>query len=253
MNLADDLWIRRFTPAPDAVARLVCLPHAGGSASYYNPVSRAMSPAVEVLAVQYPGRQDRRGEPFVEDISTLADQIHEALRPWTDRPLALFGHSMGAVLAFELTLRMEKEGLRPLALYASGRRAPSTYRAENVHLRGDAGVISELKRLNGTAGNFLDDDELLRMVLPATRADYRAIETYRCAPGAVVQTPIVALTGDDDPKTTEDEARAWSAHTKGGFDLRVFRGGHFFLNDHAHKINSDIRAHLTSAVAAGRV
>ncbi|WP_067182534.1 thioesterase II family protein [Microtetraspora niveoalba] len=252
-NSADDLWVRRLIPAPDAAARLVCLPHAGGSASYYHPVSRALSPAVEVLAVQYPGRQDRRGEPFVEDIATLADRVHEALRPWTDRPLALFGHSMGAVLAFEVTLRMEREGVRPLALYASGRRAPSTHRAEDVHLRNDAGIISELKKLNGTADSLLDDDELLHMVLPATRADYRAIETYRCEPGAVVRTPIIALTGDDDPKTTLEEARAWSAHTTGGFDLRVFPGGHFFLNDHAHKINMDIRSHLASTAAAGRV
>ncbi|MDF5757187.1 alpha/beta fold hydrolase [Spongiactinospora sp. TRM90649] len=236
----DDLWIRRFHPAPDAGARLVCLPHAGGSASYYHPVSAALSPAIDVLAVQYPGRQDRRAEPCVENIEELADGIVGALRPWTDRPFALFGHSMGAVLGFEVTRRLEREDIAPLMLFASGRRAPSTRRAESVHLRDDDGLVAELKRLNGTDSSVLADEELLRMVLPATRSDYRAIETYAGDPGAVLNTPITVLTGDNDPKTTLDEARAWSGHTTGEFEMRVYPGGHFFLTRHARRINAEL-------------
>src|SRR5262249_29653456 len=101
-----DLWVRRFHPAPSAGSRLVCLPHAGGSASYFLPISRGLSPQVEVLAVQYPGRQDRRAEPCIEDVGGLADQITASLQPWIDRPVALFGHSMGAILGFEVALRL---------------------------------------------------------------------------------------------------------------------------------------------------
>ncbi|MFJ2033831.1 thioesterase II family protein [Streptosporangium sp. NPDC087985] len=241
MSTNDDLWIRRFHPANGADARLVCLPHAGGSASFYFPVSQALSPTVDVLAVQYPGRQDRRGERCIENIGALADEIARVLRSWTDRPLALFGHSMGAILAFEVTRRLERDAdTVPFGLFASGRRAPSTRRAESVHLRDDDGIVAELKRLNGTDSSVLGDDELLRMVLPATRSDYRAVETYVCEPGATVRAPITVLTGDADPKTTLDEARAWSAHTTGDFDLRVYSGGHFFLTSHAKDINAEI-------------
>lgn len=93
-----DLWVRRYHPAPDAPTRLLCLPHAGGSASYYFPASRTLSPRIEVLAVQYPGRQDRRTEPCVESIDELADKVVDTVKGWTDRPLAVFGHSMGATL-----------------------------------------------------------------------------------------------------------------------------------------------------------
>lgn len=102
------LWIRRFHPRPDGDVRLVCLPHAGGSASFFFPVSQAMPPSVDVLCVQYPGRQDRRAEPVIDSIPDLADQVFAALLPWADRPLAFFGHSMGATLAFEVARRLER-------------------------------------------------------------------------------------------------------------------------------------------------
>ncbi|WP_017596332.1 thioesterase II family protein [Nocardiopsis potens] len=230
---ASPLWIRRYAPSPDAPVRLACLPHAGGSASFFLPVARTLAPAVDVLAVQYPGRQDRYTERCIEDLHELADEAASALEPWTDAPLALLGHSMGASLAFEVALRLErKTGAVPVALFASGRRAPSRHREETVHLRDDDGIIAELKRLNGTDSDVLGDEELLRMVLPAIRGDYTAAETYRPRPGeASVSCPVVAMTGDSDPKVSIDEARAWEEHTTGGFDLHVFPGGHFYLAD----------------------
>ncbi|WP_061289108.1 thioesterase II family protein [Herbidospora cretacea] len=242
----DDLWIRRFHPAPQAPARLVCLPHAGGSASFYMPVSSIMSPKVDVLAVQYPGRQDRRHEPLIPDLMTLADQVAEVLSRWMDRPTALFGHSMGAALAYEVALRLEAAGTAPAGVFVSGRRAPSTKRTENVHKRSDDGLVAELKRLAGTNAALLGDEEVLRMVLPATRNDYRAIETYEYDPGRRLTVPLVALTGDNDPKTTVDEARAWRGHTDGPFDLRVYPGGHFFLTPHAADVIDVINRFLTS-------
>lgn len=239
-----DLWVRRYHPAPTAPTRLVCFPHAGGSANFYFPFSAALDGVAEVAAVQYPGRQDRHTEKGIEDIADLADQAYEALRPCADRPLAFFGHSMGAVLAFEVARRFERDGQEPVRVFASGRRAPCTHRPDSVHLRDDDGIIAEMRRLNGTDPRLLVDDELLRMVLPALRSDYTAIENYRAEPGATIASPVTVLTGDADPRTSLDEARAWKQHTTGDFDLRVFSGGHFYLTERAAEVIEVVRARL---------
>lgn len=238
-----DQWVRRFHPAPDATTQLLCLPHAGGSASYFFPVSRALSPEVDVLAVQYPGRQDRRTEPCVESIPELADQVVAAIRPFTGRPLTIFGHSLGATLGFEVALRLESEGTVPTALFASGRRAPSMFRDERTHLLPDDGLLADVKKLSGTDMSLLGDDDVLRMVLPSIRSDYRAAETYRWESGPKISCPVHALVGDDDPKATVDEVRAWAEHTTGGFELSVFPGGHFYLNDCVPQVLAKITDH----------
>ncbi|HET9380712.1 MAG TPA: alpha/beta fold hydrolase [Streptomyces sp.] len=232
-----DTWVRRFHPAPHGTVRLVCLPHAGGSASFFFPVSKALAPAVEVLAIQYPGRQDRRHEPGIVDLHDLADRIFEALRPLAGRPLALFGHSMGAVLAYEIALRMRDAGLpAPVNLFASGRRAPSRHRDERVHLEPDDRIVAELRTLSGTHASVLADPEVLAMIMPAVRSDYRAVETYRHGPGRRLDCPVTVLTGDEDPRVTVDEASAWKEHTTGPTELRVLPGGHFFLVEQSARV-----------------
>ncbi|MEU6556635.1 alpha/beta fold hydrolase [Streptomyces sp. NPDC046915] len=243
-NVETGAWIRRFNPAPDAAHRLVCFPHAGGSASFYFPVSRALSPAVDVLAIQYPGRQDRRHEPCVDSIHGLADALAEELDGWFDRPVTFFGHSMGASLAYEVARRFEERGTVLHGLFASGRRAPSTVREERVHLLDDDGLIEDISRLSGTDTQVLGDPEILRMILPSIRADYRAAETYRYTPGPLLTCPLTALTGDDDPQVTLDEAGAWAEHTSGPFDLKVYPGGHFYLNSQAPAVLSALKSHL---------
>ncbi|KRV50448.1 oleoyl-ACP hydrolase [Wenjunlia vitaminophila] len=224
-------WLRRYEQASPNAVPLVCLPHAGGSASYFVPLARALAPAVDVVCVQYPGRQDRHGEPALTSIEALADQVFAALEPLRDRPLVLFGHSMGAVLGYELTRRLERRGgSAPLGLIVSGRRAPVRHRVETVHLRDDDGLLAEIRELNGTELGVLDDEELLRMVLPALRADYQAVETYRHRSGEPLSTPISVLVGESDPRVTLDEARAWKEMTVGAFAFRSFPGGHFYLN-----------------------
>ncbi|MFB8392592.1 thioesterase II family protein [Streptomyces yangpuensis] len=240
-TLAASAWVRRFHPAHDAPARLICFPHAGGSASYYFPVSRQLSPGIDVLAVQYPGRQDRRAEPCIDSIPALADAVLGQLRPYFDRPVTLFGHSMGATLAFEVAVRLEAEGIPVQGLFASGRRAPSTVRDETVHLKDDEGLLADINRLSGTDAQVLGDPEIVRMILPAIRADYRAAETYRYTPGPKLACPVTVLTGDADSHVTPAEAGAWRQHTTGAFDLKVFPGGHFYLNDQAPAVLSVLK------------
>ena len=207
-----------------------------GPAPFFVPVADALSPGVDVIAVQYPGRQDRRREDPIGDIRILADRLHAILIRQSPLPVTLFGHSMGAIVGFELALRLEASGHAPERLYASGRRGPATHRDENVHLRDDDAILAEIRSLNGTASALLGDRELMRSILPALRADYHAAETYECAPDIAVACPITVLTGDSDPKTTAEEARAWEGHTTGGFDLQTFPGGHFFITGHADQI-----------------
>jgi surfactin synthase thioesterase subunit len=239
------VWIRRYRPALAAAVRLLCLPHAGGSASYYHPMVRALAPAADVLAAQYPGRQDRYAEPPVESILELAERITEAVTGDDDRPLALFGHSMGALVAYEVALRLEAAGRAPVRLFVSGRRAPSTVRAGlELHKADDTALLEAVRRLDGTDGQVFEDEELVRLVLPAIRGDYKALETYEPRPGDRLTCPVTVLTGDDDPMTTVAEARAWTAHTDGPTEVCVFPGGHFYLNDRAQEVVDVVRRHL---------
>jgi pyochelin biosynthesis protein PchC len=231
------LWARRYGrderyDGRSAAVRLVCFPHAGASASTYFPLAAALPAGIDVLGVQYPGRQDRFREPCVESITVLAERVHRALRPLLDRPFAFFGHSMGAMLAHEVArLAAADGGPQPSWLGLSGRRAPSVGRDERLDLDDDAVLVREILRTGGTDRRVVEDPELLALLLPAVRADYRAVASYTHVPGPPLSVPVTVFTGEDDPKVTVAEADAWSAFTTGGFDLRVFPGGHFFLHD----------------------
>lgn len=230
-------WVRRFHEAGNSCTRLVCFPHAGGSANYFFRLSAALSPEFNVCAIQYPGRQDRRSEPFVETIDDLADRIYTALNPMIDGPVALFGHSMGAVLAFEVARRFEQAAqITPTTVFVSARRAPSRLGDEAIQLGDDAGLVQQMRKLGGTDPRLLSDPEVLEMVLPAFRNDVRALEQYRQGPEVRISAPIVVMTAVDDPWTTVEDAMAWHEHTSGGSAIHTFDGGHFYLEQHAHRV-----------------
>lgn len=238
-------WVRRFHDATGSTARLVCFPFAGGSAGFFHPVSARLSPATDVVALQYPGRQDRWREPCVTDLGELADRIAGELAALTPKPTVFFGHSMGAVLAFETAYRLEQAGTNaPATLVVSGARAPSAARDEHIRDRDDEGLLAELRRLDGTDAAAFEDEGLLELALPTLRGDYTAIETYRWEPGRRIAAPIAVLTGDRDPGTPIAEAEAWRIHTEGVSTLRVFDGGHFFVTDHAEEVLAELVKHL---------
>ena len=231
------LWVRRFHDAGNACTTLVCFPHAGGSASYFFRLSAALSPDVKVCAIQYPGRQDRHREPFVETIDELADRIYAALNPAINGPVALFGHSMGAVLAFEVARRLEEFAqITPTPVLASARRAPSRFGDDALRPGDDAAVVEEMRKLGGTDSRLLSDPEMLALVLPAFRNDVRSLEQYRRGPEVRISAPIVIMTAVDDQSTTVDDAMAWHEHTTGGGATYTFDGGHFYLEHHADRV-----------------
>jgi surfactin synthase thioesterase subunit len=252
-RLGEDRWIRRFHPRPGCAVRLLCLPHAGGSSSFFHSMSAALPPEIEVLAAQYPGRQDRHAEPNVGDLAELADHVFTAIRPHAGEPLAVFGHSMGAVLGYEVALRLQDAGLpTPVRLFASGRRAPSLHRLEKLHAADDATVVAELRLLSGPQAAFLDP-EVLAMSMASIRADYHAVETYRHEPGRRLNCPITVLTGAQDPRVPVEEVRGWAEHTTADADVRVYPGGHFFLVDQSAPIRALIAGQLLgSGPDAGR-
>jgi surfactin synthase thioesterase subunit len=236
--IAPERWLRTLLPAPDCTLRLFCLPHAGGTASFYAPLAAALgrlpsSGAVELVAIQYPGRHERFGEPCFEDLRELAAAVAEVLAPHASAaPFALFGHSMGATVAFEAALLLEAQGSVAATLYASGRTAPGTP-PKQPEPTDDLSLVKNLRRMGVTDSRVLTDPDLLELVLPAIRADYAAVRDYRFQGGPNLACPITALVGDEDEFVSVEDAQAWQLHTEGEFELRVFPGGHFFIAEHS--------------------
>ncbi|MFF7177380.1 alpha/beta fold hydrolase [Streptomyces sp. NPDC008121] len=246
-------WIRSFGLAPAASVRLLCFPHAGGTAAYYRPMAVALAPDVELLAVQYPGRQDRFRERLVDSVGELADHVADAVRPLLSRPLSFFGHSMGAAVAYEVALRAQARGDGPRTLFVSGQSTPSARRDRGIHALPDGLLAAELERLGATDPAVLADRELLGVLLPAIRADYRAIETYRRSDEPALDCPIVALTGTADPYVRPSEAAAWASLTRRAFAFHELPGDHFFLDARRDHVCEILRGHLApSSSAAGR-
>lgn len=246
-------WVRCYRPRPYATRRLICFPHAAGGAGFYRQWADALPADVELWAVQYPGREDRFTETCVPDMDTLADLVADALEPVLDLPTAVFGHSMGAAVGYEVTHRLLAR--RPGSvnrLFVSARPSPSHQRATRteVHLRDDDGIVAELATLRGSGIAVLDQPELRELVLPMVRNDFRLIETYSPAVFAPLPIPILALAGADDPRMTVAQAADWAEATAAGFGLEVFPGGHFYLEPLRVQVIDTVIKHMNAGAPA---
>jgi pyochelin biosynthesis protein PchC len=244
---ASGVWLRCAHPRPRAHTVLLAFPHAGGSASFFRSWGGRLPATVELTAVQYPGRLDRLREACVDDVHRLADGVVRALRtraPTTpDRRVALLGHSMGAVVAFETALRLEALGIRPVATFLSSHPAPGRPLRNSLSEFTDQALIGELRRLGATPATLIDAPEVRDLVLAGLRSDYRAVARYRPSPGRLT-TPVVGLVGDDDPDVRPDDMRPWTEATAGPMTLHVFPGGHFYLIAQRDAVLRAAAAHL---------
>jgi medium-chain acyl-[acyl-carrier-protein] hydrolase len=208
-----------------------CLPYAAGAASVYRDWQPLIARNVHIVPVLLPGREGRWKEPAYTDCSALVAALATALGPVVRRPYALFGHSMGALIAFELTRTFRREGVvTPNRLIVSGCRAPHLPDPDlPISSLPSEQFVAELKKLNGIPEEVLRNREFITMMLPLFRADFQLCESYRYAPEDPLACPISAFAGLDDRKATEEQMRSWIIHTAGEFSLRKVAGDHFFV------------------------
>jgi medium-chain acyl-[acyl-carrier-protein] hydrolase len=244
-------WVTFPAPNPAARLRLFCFPYAGGGASIFRAWGRQLPQTVEVCAVQLPGQGGRLLERPFTRLAAMVEALAPALAPLADRPFAFFGHSMGAMVAFELTRLLRREG-RPLPahLFVSGRRAPQVPTEPPTYDWSEADFLAELRRLNGTPQEVLEHEELMRLLLPQLRADFEVVQTYRYTPEPPLDIPVSVFGGVNDCGASREMLAPWAEQTTGPFTLQMLPGDHFFLHGAEPLFMSALARKLHEAVAA---
>ena len=253
-------WVRGAWVLPETKLnlRLFCFAHSGGGASLYRDWARAFGEAgIEVCPVQLPGREERLRETPFDRLETLVPELAVNLRPYLYQPFAFFGHSLGALVAFELAAYLENElgaGQTARTLFVSGCRAPRLNYNENpIHHLPQSGFINQIvRRYGGLPDGILAHPELLNIFIPAMRADFTLLENYdyrRDHPTDYrLHCPILALGGQDDPAVTDAELELWQSHTTRSFDYRLFEGGHFFIKNSFNRVKQYLLESLDPAL-----
>jgi medium-chain acyl-[acyl-carrier-protein] hydrolase len=224
-------------PNPDSRLRLFCFPFAGGGAWAFNTWADQLPPDLrretELWSVCLPGRESRRKEPLATRLSTLLEALTAPLTSLLTVPHAFFGHSMGALVSYEIACRLRSKGVAgPVHMIVSGHRAPQLPdRHVQVHKLPDQEILAKLRRLGGTPEEVLQEPELMEMYLPLLRADFAVCETYTYQHREPLNCSITALGGTEDAEVSREELSAWRIHTRGTFSSHIFPGSHFFLQN----------------------
>lgn len=224
-------WIARQSAQGECRLRLYCFPYAGGGTQIYRGYAQLLPPGIEVCMVQLPGRERRFGEPAPTSVDESVRGLLPVMRAETDLPWAFFGHSLGALIAYELARALRTEGLpSPRHLFVSAHRAPHLPDSNPpIHDLPDGEFIEELTKLNGTPAEVFESPELVELMLPLLRADFAAAETYLYADEQPLECPITALGGESDPLVSVSEIEGWREQTTAAFNPHILEGDHFFL------------------------
>lgn len=245
-SLTKSQWLPARRINSNASVRLFCFPYAGGNESAYRHWQKKLPQSIEVLPVQLPGRGSRLKEPPYSELRPLVHAASEALAAEIERPFALFGHSMGGLIAFELARELRKQhGIQPVHLFISAKCSPRQ-RPEDpaVGRLSDAALIEVLERYEGTPRDVLNDAELMKLVLPVIRADMALCSSYVYEAGPLLECPITVFGGLEDHVSSRACLEPWKDYTKGPFTLRMLPGGHFFINTWAVPVFEIIRQEL---------
>ncbi|MBU3749810.1 MAG: thioesterase [Mycobacterium sp.] len=239
-----------MSPVTTPGSRLYIFPHAGGTADFYTPFARALSPRVRCVAVQYPGKRAGRDLSKYTGINELADTLATMLKPGETpgSEVAFFGHSMGALLAFELAARFEAAGNPVAALFVSACAAPGLLRRISNLDGTDLQLLSAVSELTGVNPEFLKDDQFAATLLPTLRG-LKAIAAYEPAPDAVLSCPIYALRPENDALATAELVSPWRERTTGYFEVTVFDGGHFYITENLLKLSELVEKRLLESHA----
>jgi len=214
--------------------RLFCFPYAGGGGGFYKNWPSHLGDDVSVYPVILPGRERRFSESPYVSLESLIDDFMEVIKPYLDKPFAFFGHSMGALIAFEVTKRIEQHtSYKPNHLFISAKAAPHIETSkQHKHLLSNSSLIEELRKVNGTDAVILENKELMDVMLPVIRADFQLLETYRYNPGYLINTPMTVFGGMNDEEVNHNELVEWVALSRHKhFQLNLFRGDHFFIQE----------------------
>jgi surfactin synthase thioesterase subunit len=229
-------WIKRY-PGSETARPTLVFPHAGGAAVAYRTLGAAFADAgSDTYVMQYPQRGDRLAHPAPATVAELARDLFEA-GDWSGLgPLRLFGHCMGAVVAFEFARIAERSGAQIDALWVSASEAPSAVAAGPALPTAQDEIIAEMVDLGGTDPQLLADEDFVELLLMAVRADYGAFNRYACEPDVAIAADIYALGGQHDHRVSEDMLRRWETHTGGAFTCTMFDGGHFYVDEFTDEV-----------------
>lgn len=231
MQFNKDAWIVCFKTNPGARIRLFCFPYGGGGANVFRLWPSLLPPEVELSAIQMPGRENRFMEAPLTRLEPLVETLAEVMQQVLDKPFAFFGHSLGAIVSFELArLLRRKSGTQPAGLFVSGCGAPHRHRHQNIHQLPEPEFIEAVKKYNGISEEILQSEELMQLILPCLYGDFTIFETYQYTHQPPLDCPITACGGLEDDNVTPEELAAWKEQTVNQFDLHMFPGDHFFVN-----------------------
>lgn len=245
MNLAlQNRHFIRFKRSKPVKMRLFCLPYAGGDGTVFRSWPELLDESIEAVGVEYPGRGRLFCEELVTDAGKLADILLDSIRPLLDLPFALYGHSNGAIIAYELSKRLSSVLLRePEMIFLAAKRSPGLGKEEPIHNLPTQEFVDVLRSYRGTPDVILNTPGLMDVYLPVLRADFALGETYCLGASAPIEAPCCLFAGAEDQVSKADEVAAWSPLFRRPPTFHTVPGGHFFMNTHPGEVVSIINRH----------